>query len=104
MNAILINPGGKSVRDVQIYAWYGEGEAWLLSSYGGVGITEYAALFAAKTAAASIELERSDEFIVVCKAGDRVLAVAGECLVGAAMRNAITRDTSFNEFARMFGM
>lgn len=104
MNAILINPNGKSVKDVRIYAWYGDGEAWPLGNYDGKEMTECAALFATKTAAVSIELESSDDFVVVCKTGSRVLAIAGDCIIGAALRNAITHDASFNEVARMFNM
>ena len=104
MNAILINPNGKSVRDVRIYAWYENGEAWPLGSYDGKEMTEYAALFAARTAAASIELESSDDFVVACKAGPRVLAIAGNCIIGAALRNAISHDASFDEVARIFDM
>ena len=104
MNAILINPKGKSVKDVRIYAWYEDGEAWLLCGYDGKEMTEYAALFAAEVAAVSIELESSDDFVVVCKAGGRVLAIAGNCFMGLAMRNAVSRDPSLNDVARMFDM
>ena len=104
MNTILINPKGKNVGDVQVYAWYDDGEAWLLSEYGGTEMTEYAALFAAKTAATSIGLECSDDFVVVCKADGCVLAIAGDCFTGLAMRNAVSRDPSLNDVARMFDM
>ena len=104
MNAVLINPNGKSVKDVCIYAWYENGEAWPLGGYDGKEMTEYAALFAAKTAAVSISLEYSGEFVVVCKAGGRVLAIAGDCFMGLAMRNAVSRDPSLNDVARMFDM
>lgn len=104
MNAILINPKGKSVKNVRIYAWYENGEAWPLGGYDGKEMTEYAALFAAKTAAESISIECSDDFVVVCKAGGCVLAIAGECFMGRAMQNAVSRDPSLNDVARMFDM
>ena len=104
MNTMLINPKGENVRDVRIYAWYDDGEAWLLGEYGGTEMTEYAALFAAKTAATSIEFECSDDFVVVCKADGRVLGIAGNCFTGLAMRNAVSRDPNLNDVARMFDM
>ena len=104
MNAILINPTGKSAKDARIYAWYDSGDAWLLGDYDGAEMTECAALFATKIAATSIELECSDDFVVVCKTGSRVLAIAGNCITGAALQNAISHDASFDEVARMFDM
>lgn len=104
MNSVLINPDGKAASDVRIYVWYGDGDAWPLGGYDGAEMTEFAALFAAKTAAVSIGLECSDDFVVVCKAGGRVLAVAGDHLTGAAMHNAVSRDPSLNDVARMFDM